>query len=60
MTIVDNIVRAIPEMTRLALELKGQPRTRLEAIVRSYDNKKVLEESLKFMSARLAQLAKSH
>jgi 4-phosphopantoate--beta-alanine ligase len=60
MTIVDNIVRAIPEMTRLALELKGQPRTKLEAIVRSYDNKKVLEESLKFMSARLAQLAKSH
>ena len=57
-TIVDNIARAIPEMTRLARELKGQPRSRLQAILVSYDNGKVLEESLKFMSARLAQLAK--
>jgi len=59
-TIVDNIVRAVPEMARLAVELKRSTRPKLEAIVRSYDNKKVLEESLKFMSARLAQLAKSH
>ncbi len=59
-TIVDNIVRAVPEMTRLARELKSQPRTRLEAIVRSYDNKKVLSEALRFMSDRLSKLAKAH
>lgn len=57
-TIVDNIVRAVPEMVRLVRDLKGQPRSKLEAIVRSYDNKKVLSEALRFMSARLAQLAK--
>jgi len=60
MTIVDNIVRAVPEMTRLAKELKPYPRTRLETILKTYDNKKVLTEALKFMSTRLAQLANSH
>jgi 4-phosphopantoate---beta-alanine ligase len=59
-TIVDNIVRAVPEMTRLSKELKHQSRTKLEAIVGTYDNGKVLSEALRFMSARLSQLSKAH
>jgi 4-phosphopantoate--beta-alanine ligase len=59
-TIVDNIVRAVPEMVVLTRELKGLPRSKLEAIVRSYDNKKVLSEALRFMSERLSKLAKMH
>jgi 4-phosphopantoate--beta-alanine ligase len=58
-TIVDNIVRAVPEMVRLTRELKGLPRSKLEGIVKSYDNKKVLSEALRFMSERLSKLAKS-
>jgi len=57
-TIVDNIVRAIPEMTRLASELKRLPRSKLETIVKAYDNEKVLSEGLRFMSERLKALAK--
>jgi 4-phosphopantoate--beta-alanine ligase len=59
-TIVDNIVRAVPEMVRLAKELNGQSKTKLETIVRSYENKKVLSEALRFMSERLSKLAKAH
>jgi len=43
-TIVDNIVRAIPDMIKLANKMKDWERKRLERITENFDNKKNLEE----------------
>lgn len=48
-TIVDNIVRAVPSMTAMALEMKSMSASTLEKIVREYDNEKALEEALDAM-----------
>ena len=45
-TIVDNIVRAIPLMTKIAKDLKEQDREFLIELVHDYDNKDNLKESL--------------
>lgn len=45
-TIVDNVVRAIPLMTRIAKDLKDQDREFLIELVEDYDNKDNLKESL--------------
>jgi 4-phosphopantoate--beta-alanine ligase len=41
-TIVDNIIRAIPNISKFAGELKGLGKEELQVIVRGYDNKKTL------------------
>ncbi len=46
-TIVNNVTRAVPEMVRIAEELKSFSRQELEEIVGSYDNQSVLKEALK-------------
>ncbi len=46
-TIVDNVVRAIPNMARLADELKKASKTELERICASYDNKRSLERIIR-------------
>jgi 4-phosphopantoate--beta-alanine ligase len=46
-TIVDNIVRAMPALVKAAREIKGSGS--LKRIVNSYDNKKNLRESLKII-----------
>ena len=46
-TIVDNIVRAVPNMVRLADELKGTPRMGLEEIVEEFHNERALSAALK-------------
>ncbi|MCD5409180.1 MAG: phosphopantothenate/pantothenate synthetase [Methanocellales archaeon] len=46
-TIVDNVIRAIPNMARLADELAKSPKTELERICASYDNKKILEKIIR-------------
>ncbi len=58
-TIVDNIVRAIPLLVREVAELKERPRGELEAILRSYDNKRVLAETIEYIGERLKRLAGS-
>ncbi|BFH73597.1 4-phosphopantoate--beta-alanine ligase [Sulfurisphaera javensis] len=58
-TIVDNIVRAFPKMIEIAYELKNANKEDLEKIVREYDNKKILAESIKFISEYLNQLSLS-
>lgn len=45
-TIVDNVVRAIPLMTKIAKDLKDQDREFLIELVEDYDNKDNLKESL--------------
>jgi len=43
-TIVDNIVRAIPNMIKLAKEMEDWERERLERITENFDEKKNLKE----------------
>ena len=56
-TIVDNVVRALPRITRYAEEMKAWDEERLEKLLREYDNEKVLAEALRFISKRLLELA---
>lgn len=57
-TIVDNVVRAIPLLIEEVEKLKNMSRSQLEQIVSSYDNLEVLEETLNYMVDRLKSLAK--
>jgi len=41
-TIVDNIIRAVPNISKFAGELKGLRKEELQEIVRGYDNKETL------------------
>ena len=45
-TIVDNIVRTIPLMTKITKEYKNKNKSELENIVNNYDNRENLEKSL--------------
>jgi len=45
-TIVDNVIRAIPNMVKMAEELRNLDRSKLERIVKNYDNKRVLKQSI--------------
>ena len=45
-TIVDNIVRAVPNMTKMACEMKGMSRPELEKIVADFCNPDSLAEAL--------------
>ena len=56
-TIVDNVVRAVPNMVKLAEELKALPREELEAIVKRFNNDENLRRILKRISQRLVELA---
>ena len=55
-TVVDNIVRALPLIVEAAKDLKTLPRSHWEA-ARTWDNGKNLAKALKFYSERLAELA---
>ena len=46
-SIVDNIVRAIPHMTKIAYDLKNQKRKELIEMVNDFDNDENLNDSLK-------------
>lgn len=48
-TIVDNIVRAVPAMVKLAEELKGLPPAELREIAAAFSNEKVLAAALDAM-----------
>ena len=58
-TIVDNLVRAIPNLTTITMELKGVAPSKLNALIGGYDNKKVLGASITFIGERLASLSKT-
>jgi 4-phosphopantoate--beta-alanine ligase len=55
-TIVDNIVRAIPNIEKWVRKLKNKDGRELEELVRSWDNEKMLEDVLSFISKRLNSL----
>jgi len=58
-TIIDNIVRAMPLLVREARELKSLSRSELEGIVKNYDNNEVLQEALRTILERFRELSSS-
>jgi len=57
-TIVDNLVRALPNMIRFAEALRKKDRKDLEGIVESYNNDNMLKEAVRFINLRLKNLCK--
>ncbi len=55
-TIVDNVIRAIPNIEKWILKLKDKDKCYLERIVNSWDNNKMLEDIYCFISKRLNSL----
>lgn len=55
-TIVDNILRALPLMVQAARELRGKAESELKAVA-AWDNSAGLAKALRFMAGRLASLA---
>jgi len=55
-TIVDNVIRAIPNIEQWVHKLKDVPIGELNAIVDMWDNEKMLGETLFFLSKRLNSL----
>ena len=56
-TIVDNIVRAMPTLKKTAEKLKKEDREKLQEITSSYDNKKNLSQAIRQIKQRLLKLA---
>ena len=52
-TIVDNVVRAVPNIERWIKELKDKDRIFLEEMANSWDNEKMLKDVSSFISKRL-------
>jgi len=55
-TIVDNVIRAIPNIMRWVELLKNEDKDKLEKLVLNWDNKKMLKEVCSFISKRLNSL----
>jgi len=52
-TIVDNIIRAVPELVRVTMKMKSLSRSRLRATVAKFDNernlRRVMKEMIRYM-----------
>lgn len=58
-TIVDNIVRAMPTLVKVTDELKIEDKQKLEKISSNFGNKRNLGEAIDLINQRLSKLAKS-
>ncbi len=56
-TIVDNIVRAMPILTKIAKKLRSEDKKNLVNLASSFDNKQNLGEAIRMIKERLATLA---
>ncbi len=56
-SIVDNVVRAMPNLCRFAEELKGSPASELERMYRSFNNEEILRRMIELILRRLSRLA---
>jgi len=56
-SIIDNIIRTVPLMTQRIHEMKKYSEKQLQKIIESYDNKKILHESLQCIISRLKELS---
>ncbi len=55
-TIVDNVVRAIPNMVRFAEEMRAMSRDELISVVKGFNNEENLRAALMFIRDRLTEL----
>lgn len=56
-TIVDNIVRAMPTLSKIAEKLKTEDQRKLRKIASNFDNKKNLSQAIGAINQRLSRLA---
>jgi len=56
-TIVDNVIRAIPNIKKWVIKLKDEDREVLEEMVKFWDNNKILKDVSSFISKRLNSLS---
>jgi len=56
-TIVDNVIRAVPRIEHWIHELKETNRSDLDKLIKTWDNTKNLAEVLSFLSKRLNSLS---
>lgn len=56
-TIVDNIVRAMPTLTKIAKKLRSEDKEKLREMASSFDNKQNLSEAIRMINERLETLA---
>lgn len=56
-TIVDNVVRAMPLIVEEAKKLRNKLREELEEILRRYDNRRIIGEMIKIIMDRLRELS---
>lgn len=57
-TIVDNVVRAMPKLVKAVEELRAQSVEKLHEILRDFDNERNLAESIALIKGRLSELVK--
>ncbi|MGB9714076.1 MAG: 4-phosphopantoate--beta-alanine ligase [Candidatus Bathyarchaeales archaeon] len=57
-TIVDNVVRAMPKLIETTEKLKAQGNAKCREILRNFDNKRILAESINLIKNRLLEAAK--
>jgi 4-phosphopantoate--beta-alanine ligase len=57
-TIVDNIVRAMPRLTEIVEKLRAEDREKLRKLAHRFDNGRNLSEAIKMIEERLELLAK--
>jgi 4-phosphopantoate--beta-alanine ligase len=55
-TLVDNIVRAVPNIIQFVAEFKNSERSELEQIVNDFDNETNLKQVLAYIAKRLDTL----
>lgn len=58
-TIVDNVVRAMPLMIKRAKELKRRSSSELKELLTSYDNERILRNAVRHIAQRLLGIAES-
>ena len=56
-SIIDNLIRVLPEMIKQSKNLSNSSSTDLQTIVTKFNNQKQLQSILKFMSKRLIDLS---
>jgi 4-phosphopantoate--beta-alanine ligase len=56
-TIVDNVVRALPSLAKASTKLRGKSRRHLNNICQAFDNGENLRKCISFLNQRLSKLA---
>nr|MDO8098974.1 phosphopantothenate/pantothenate synthetase [Candidatus Njordarchaeota archaeon] len=57
-TVVDNVVRAMPNLVLESRKLKTEPKSKLQKIIKEFNNEKNLTDCLNYIGTRIARLEK--